>query len=143
MTSRIEQACIDKGLKMTEQRRVIAQVLSEAEDHPDVEEVYRRSSDIDSRISLATVYRTLRIFEDEEIIQSHDFGGGRARYEASEDDTHHDHLINVETGEVIEFFDEELEALQERIAKRLGFRLVDHRLELYGKPLKPGGKDRS
>jgi Fur family ferric uptake transcriptional regulator len=137
MTSRIEQACIDKGLKMTEQRRVIARVLSDSEDHPDVEEVYRRASALDDRISLATVYRTLRLFEDSQIIQSHDFGGGRARYEATEEDEHHDHLINLDTGEVIEFFDEELEALQEKIAKRLGFRLVDHRLELYGKAVKP------
>jgi len=137
MTSRIEQACIDKGLKMTEQRRVIARVLSDSEDHPDVEEVYRRASALDDRISLATVYRTLRLFEDSQIIQSHDFGGGRARYEATEEDEHHDHLINVDTGEVIEFFDEELEALQDKIAKRLGFHLVDHRLELYGKPVKP------
>ena len=137
MMSRIEQACIDKGLKMTGQRRVVAQVLSDADDHPDVEEVYRRASLIDERISLATVYRTLRLFEDSAIIQSHDFGGGRARYEAAESDEHHDHLIDVDTGEVVEFYDEELEALQERIARRLGFRLVDHRMELYGKPLKP------
>ncbi len=122
---------------MTEQRRVIARVLSDSEDHPDVEEVYRRASALDDRISLATVYRTLRLFEDSQIIQSHDFGGGRARYEATEEDEHHDHLINLDTGEVIEFFDEELEALQEKIAKRLGFRLVDHRLELYGKAVKP------
>ena len=137
MMSRIEQACVDKGLKMTEQRRVVARVLSDAADHPDVEEVYRRASLIDARISLATVYRTLRLFEDSAIIQSHDFGGGRARYEAAEGDEHHDHLIDVDTGEVVEFYDEELEALQERIAHRLGFRLVDHRMELYGKPLKP------
>lgn len=137
MMSRIEQACVDKGLKMTEQRRVVARVLSDAADHPDVEEVYRRASLIDQRISLATVYRTLRLFEDSAIIQSHDFGGGRARYEATEGDEHHDHLIDVDTGEVVEFYDEELEALQERIARRLGFRLVDHRMELYGKPLKP------
>jgi len=136
MISRIEQACIDKGLKMTEQRRVIAQILSDAEDHPDVEEVYRRASVIDQKISLATVYRTLRLFEDSGIIQSHDFGGGRARYEASDDDTHHDHLINLDTGEVIEFFDEELEALQDKIAKRLGYSIVDHKLELFGRPLK-------
>ena len=139
MNSRIEQACIDKGLKMTEQRRVIAQILSDAEDHPDVEEVYRRASEIDQKISLATVYRTLRLFEDNGIIQSHDFGGGRARYEASDDDTHHDHLIDVDTGNVIEFFDEELEALQEKIAKRLGYRIVDHKLELFGLPLKRRG----
>lgn len=142
MSSRIEQACIDKGLKMTEQRRVIAQILSDAEDHPDVEEVYRRASEIDQKISLATVYRTLRLFEDSGIIQSHDFGGGRARYEASDDDTHHDHLIDLDSGEVIEFFDEELEALQEKIAKRLGYSIVDHKLELFGRPLKrSGGRD--
>ncbi|MDA0219424.1 MAG: Fur family transcriptional regulator [Proteobacteria bacterium] len=142
MSSRIEQACIDKGLKMTEQRRVIAQILSDAEDHPDVEEVYRRASEIDQKISLATVYRTLRLFEDSGIIQSHDFGGGRARYEASDDDTHHDHLIDLDSGEVIEFFDEELEALQEKIAKRLGYNIVDHKLELFGRPLKrTGGRD--
>jgi Fur family ferric uptake transcriptional regulator len=142
MNSRIEQACIDKGLKMTEQRRVIAQILSDAEDHPDVEEVYRRASEVDQKISLATVYRTLRLFEDSGIIQSHDFGGGRARYEASDDDTHHDHLIDVDTGVVIEFFDEELEALQEKIAKRLGYRLIDHKLELRGRSLKRrGGHD--
>ena len=142
MSSRIEQACIDKGLKMTEQRRVIAQILSDAEDHPDVEEVYRRASEIDQKISLATVYRTLRLFEDSGIIQSHDFGGGRARCEASDDDTHHDHLIDLDSGEVIEFFDEELEALQEKIAKRLGYNIVDHKLELFGRPLKrTGGRD--
>ena len=142
MSSRIEQACIDKGLKMTEQRRVIAQILSDAEDHPDVEEVYRRASEIDQKISLATVYRTLRLFEDSGIIQSHDFGGGRARYEASDDDTHHDHLIDLDSGEVIEFFDEELEALQEKIAKRLGYNIVDHKLELFGRPLnRTGGRD--
>ena len=142
MSSRIERACIDKGLKMTEQRRVIAQILSDAEDHPDVEEVYRRASEIDQKISMATVYRTLRLFEDSGIIQSHDFGGGRARYEASDDDTHHDHLIDLDSGEVIEFFDEELEALQEKIAKRLGYNIVDHKLELFGRPLKrTGGRD--
>jgi Fur family ferric uptake transcriptional regulator len=141
MTSTIEQACIDKGLKMTEQRRIIAQVLSGAHDHPDVEEVYRRVSAVDQKISLATVYRTLRLFEDSGIIQSHAFGGGRARYEPADDDTHHDHLINVETGEVIEFLDEELETLQRAIAKRLGFRLVDHKLELFGLPLKRRGED--
>ncbi len=140
MTSRIEQACIDKGMKMTEQRRVVARVLSDASDahdHPDVEEVYRRASAIDKRISLATVYRTLRLFEDAAIIQSHDFGGVRARYEAAEDDSHHDHLIDVDSGEVIEFYDGELEALQDRIAARLGFRLVDHKMELFGKALEP------
>ena len=137
MTSPIEQACIDKSLKMTDQRRVIARVLSDAEDHPDVDEVHHRAVAIDARISLAKVYRTLRLFEDSGIIQSHVFGGPRSRYEATDDDDHHDHLINVETGQVIEFFDEELEGLQEKIAARLGFRLVAHRLELYGKPVKP------
>ena len=141
MTSRIEQACIDKGLKMTEQRRVIAQVLSDAQDHPDVEEVYRRASEVDQKISLATVYRTLRLFVDESIIQSHEFGGGRARYEAADDDEHHDHLIDVETGKVIEFYDEELEALQEKIARRLGYQIVDHKLELFARPLKRRGDD--
>ena len=135
MASRIERVCIDKGLKMTGQRRVIATVLSDAQDHPDVAEVYRRANVIDDGISLATVYRTLRLLEDFRIIQSHDFGGGRARYEAADGDAHHDHLIDVENGDVIEFFDEELEALQVRIARRLGFRLVDHRMELFGRPL--------
>ena len=119
---------------MTDQRRVIAHVLSGADDHPDVEEVYRRASQEDERISLATVYRTLRLFEDSGIIESHDFGGGRTRYEAASEN-HHDHLIDVHSGEVVEFFDEELEILQEKIAKRLGYRLVDHKLELFGIPL--------
>lgn len=140
-TSTIEQACIDKGLKMTEQRRVIARVLSQAHDHPDVEEVYRRVSEVDQKISLATVYRTLRLFEDSGIIQSHAFGGGRARYEVQDDDTHHDHLIDVDSGKVIEFFDEELEALQAKIAKRLGYRIVDHKLELFALPLKRRGEN--
>ncbi len=119
---------------MTDQRRVIARVLSEAEDHPDVEEVYRRSTAIDSNISIATVYRTVRLFEEAGILERHDFRDGRARYERVSDD-HHDHLINVETGEVIEFRHEEIEQLQREIARRLGFKLVDHRLELYGVPL--------
>jgi len=128
--SRIEQACIKNGLKMTEQRRVIARVLSDAEDHPDVEEVHRRANAVDSRISVATVYRTVRLFADEEIIERHDFGDGRARYEEATDD-HHDHLINVKSGEVIEFHNEEIENLQEAIAKAHGMKLVGHRLELY------------
>jgi Fur family ferric uptake transcriptional regulator len=140
MASRIERACIDKGLKMTDQRRVIAEVLSDAHDHPDVEEVYRRSSERDEHISLATVYRTVRLFEDSGIIESHDFGGGRTRYEAASEG-HHDHLIDVQSGEVIEFFDEELEALQEKIAKRLGYRLVDHKLELFAVALKKSFKE--
>ena len=131
VVSRLEKLCQDKGLKMTEQRRVIARVLSDADDHPDVEQVYRRASKIDPGISLATVYRTVRLFEEAGILERHEFGDGRSRYEAASD-AHHDHLIDVETGNVIEFVDEELEALQRRIAERLGFRLVDHRMELYG-----------
>src|SRR6185312_15699234 len=131
MISRLEQLCLDKGLKMTEQRRVIARVLSESLDHPDVEKVYARATAIDPRISIATVYRTVRLFEEAGILDRHDFGEGRARYEAAPE-AHHDHMIDVETGKVIEFVDPELEALQRKIAHRLGFRLVDHRMELYG-----------
>jgi Fur family ferric uptake transcriptional regulator len=130
----LEALCAEKGLRITEQRRVIARVLSEAEDHPDVEEVHVRSSAIDPGISIATVYRTVRLFEEAGILERHDFGDGRSRYEAAAD-THHDHLIDVETGRVIEFVDDEVEALQRRIAEKLGFRLVDHRMELYGVPL--------
>jgi Fur family ferric uptake transcriptional regulator len=137
--SRIEQRCIDKGMKMTEQRRVIARVLSDAEDHPDVEEVYRRSSQMDPKISIATVYRTVRLFEEAEILDRHDFGDGRARYEESSS-AHHDHLININSNLVIEFKNDEIEALQEKIAREHGFRLVGHRLELYGVPLKPSEK---
>ncbi len=127
----VEALCAEKGLRITEQRRVIARVLSESEDHPDVEALHERASAIDPGISIATVYRTVRLFEEAGILERHDFGDGRARYEAAAD-THHDHLIDVETGRVIEFADEELEDLQRRIAERLGFRLVDHRMELYG-----------
>ncbi|MBC2778839.1 Fur family transcriptional regulator [Parasphingopyxis marina] len=127
----IEALCAEKGLRITEQRRVIARVLSEAEDHPDVESLHERASAIDSGISIATVYRTVRLFEEAGILERHDFGDGRARYEAAAED-HHDHLIDVETGKVIEFVDEELEELQRRIAEKLGYRLVDHRMELYG-----------
>ncbi len=133
--SLIEKQCIEKGMRMTGQRRVIARVLSDAEDHPDAEAVYRRVSRIDKKISLATVYRTLRLFSETGIIESHDFRDGRARYEVADDD-HHDHLIDLSTGDVIEFVDDEIERLQERIAKKLGYELVDHRLELYGRPLK-------
>lgn len=131
MTSRIEEACIRKGMKMTGQRRVIAKVLSEADDHPDVEEVYRRSTAIDPKISIATVYRTVRLFDEENILERHDFGDGRSRYEQAGDD-HHDHLIDIKTGEVIEFTNEEIEAIQKKIADEHGFRLVGHKLELYG-----------
>ena len=127
----IEALCAEKGLRITEQRRVIARVLSEAEDHPDVEALHERAAAIDPGISIATVYRTVRLFEDAGILELHDFGEGRARYEAAAE-SHHDHLIDVETGRVIEFVDPELEALQRKIAEKLGFRLVDHRMELYG-----------
>ncbi len=127
----IEQLCADKGLRITEQRRTIARVLGEAEDHPDVETLHARAAAIDPNISIATVYRTVRLFEEAGILERHEFGDGRSRYEAASE-SHHDHLIDVETGKVIEFADEELEELQRRIADRLGYRLVDHRMELYG-----------
>jgi len=127
----IEALCAERGLRITEQRRVIARVLSEAEDHPDVERLYDRAVALDPQISIATFYRTVRLFEEAGILERHDFGDGRARYEAAPE-AHHDHLIDVETGRVIEFVDPELEQLQRRIAERLGFRLVDHRMELYG-----------
>lgn len=127
----IEALCAEKGLRITEQRRVIARVLSEAEDHPDVEALHARAVAIDPGISIATVYRTVRLFEEAGILERHDFGDGRSRYEAAAE-AHHDHLIDVETGKVIEFVDPELEALQKIIAEKLGFRLVDHRMELYG-----------
>ena len=128
----LEKKCVERGLRLTEQRRVIARVLSKADDHPDAEELYARASAVDPKISLATVYRTVRLFADAGIIATHDFRDGRARYEAA-DSEHHDHLIDVQSGEVIEFVDEEIEALQHRIAEKLGYELVDHRLELYGK----------
>lgn len=130
MPSRIERICNEKGLKMTEQRRVIARVLSESDDHPDVELVYRRATEIDPRISIATVYRTVRLFEEANILNRHDFGDGRARYEEMPSE-HHDHLIDVHTGDVIEFSSPEIEKLQEEVARKLGYKLVDHRLELY------------
>lgn len=127
----IEALCVEKGLRITEQRRIIAKVLSDSEDHPDVESLHERASAVDSGISIATVYRTVRLFEEAGILERHDFGDGRARYEAAPE-SHHDHLIDVETGNVIEFVDPELELLQKQIAEKLGFRLVDHRMELYG-----------
>ncbi len=132
--NKIERLCIEKGMKMTEQRRVIARVLSSADDHPDVEEVHRRANELDSRISIATVYRTVRLFEEANILERHDFGDGRSRYEEVSDE-HHDHLIDVQSGRVIEFQNQEIEALQEKIAKKNGMKLVGHRLELYGVPL--------
>src|SRR6185437_7181680 len=134
MISRLEQLCIDKGLKMTEQRRVIARVLSDAEDHPDVELVHRRAVEIDPPISIATVYRTVRLFEEANILARHDFGDGQARYEEMPAD-HHDHLIDLQSGRVIEFRNEEIERLQRAIAQRLGYKLVDHRLELFAVPI--------
>ena len=131
---RIEKLCVDKGLRMTDQRRVIARVLAGSQDHPDVEELYRRASGVDPHISIATVYRTVRLFEEAGIIARHDFRDGRSRYEEQHDE-HHDHLIDMKTGQVVEFMDDEIERLQASIARRLGYRLIDHRLELYGVPL--------
>ncbi len=127
----VEALCAERGLRITEQRRIIARVISNSDDHPDVEDLYKRSSEIDPKISIATVYRTVRLFEEAGILDRHDFGDGRARYEAAPE-AHHDHLIDVETGKVVEFVDPELEALQKQIAEKLGYRLVDHRMELYG-----------
>ena len=141
MTETIEQRCIKKGVKLTEQRKVIAKILSESKetygksDHPDVDELYKRVSLIDNRISIATVYRTVKLFEEAGILTKHDFKGGKARYEAIVE-SHHDHLIDIKTGEIIEFVDEEIEKLQNKVAKKLGYELVDHKLELYGKKLK-------
>ena len=132
--SRIEKQCIEKGMKMTGQRRVIAQVLSEAKNHPDVEEVFHRSTKLDPRISIATVYRTVRMFEEAGIVERHDFGDGRSRYEETSED-HHDHIIDVQSRRVIEFQSDEIEALQEKIANEHGFKLIGHRLELFGVPL--------
>ena len=132
--TRIEKLCVDKGLRMTDQRRVIARVLSSAEDHPDVEELHRRAHAVDPHISIATVYRTVRLFEESGIIERHDFRDGRSRYE-EQTESHHDHLIDLKTGNVVEFVDKEIEELQEAIARRLGYRLVEHRLELYAVPL--------
>ena len=131
----LEQLCIERGMKMTEQRRIIARVLSDADDHPDVEDVYQRSVQLDPKISIATVYRTVRLFEEAGLLDRHDFGDGRSRYEQASDD-HHDHLVDVQSGDIIEFHDEEVEELQRQIAARLGYRLIGHRMELYGVELK-------
>jgi len=135
MSETIIKRCEAKGLRMTEQRRVIAKVLEGADDHPDVEELYARASALDSAISIATMYRTVKLFEEAGILEKREFGDGRARYETADRD-HHDHLIDMQTGEVVEFVDPEIEALQERIAARLGFQLKGHRLELYGVKIK-------
>ena len=137
MNETIEEKCISKGVKLTEQRKIIARVMSESKktygesDHPDVDELYKRVSRVDPRISIATVYRTVKLFEESGILTKHDFKGGKARYEAI-NESHHDHLIDVKTGEIIEFVDEEIEILQEKVAKMYGYELVDHKLELYG-----------
>jgi Fur family ferric uptake transcriptional regulator len=140
MVSLIEQICIEKGLKMTGQRRIVAQVLSTSTDHPNVEELHRRAFALDNEISMATVYRTVRLFEDYGIIEKHDFKSGRARYEVTSD-VHHDHLLDLETGKLIEFNDPEIEVLQQKIAEKFGYKLVGHRLELYGIPLPSKNED--
>ena len=140
--SRIERICHDKGMKMTEQRRVIARVLSESTDHPDVEEVHRRAHRLDPRISIATVYRTVRLFEEANIIERHEFRDGRARYEEVDANHHHHHLINLKTGEVIEFESEQLERLKRKICRDLGFEMVGERLELYGVPIDAAKRDK-
>ena len=137
---RIENLCVEKGMRMTEQRRIVARVLSDAADHPDVEEVYRRASGIDPHISIATVYRTVRLFEEAGILERHDFRDGRSRYEQVTEE-HHDHLIDLQTGRVIEFHNDDIERLQRIVARELGFKLVDHRLELYGVPLSAEEKE--
>ncbi len=131
MPETIEQKCIAKGVKLTEQRKIIAKVMSESHDHPDVDELYNRVSKFDPKISIATVYRTVKLFEEAGILAKHDFKGGKARYEELSE-SHHDHLIDVKTGEIIEFVDEEIEKLQKKVAEKYGYELVDHKLELYG-----------
>tara|TARA_B100000678_G_C17881766_1_gene371661 strand:- start:175 stop:582 length:408 start_codon:yes stop_codon:yes gene_type:complete len=131
MTDTIEQKCISKGVKLTDQRRLIARTMSEADDHPDVDELYNRVSKIDSKISIATVYRTVKLFEETGILAKHDFKGGKARYEEMRE-SHHDHLIDIKSGEIIEFVDDEIEKLQKKVAEKYGYDLVDHKLELYG-----------
>ena len=131
MSETIEQKCLAKGVKLTEQRKTIAKIMSDSQDHPDVDEVYRRASKIDSKISIATVYRTVKLFEEAGIVAKHDFKGGKARYEEL-NEGHHDHLIDIKTGEIIEFVDDEIEKLQQKVAEKYGYKLVDHKLELYG-----------
>ncbi len=133
--SNIETKCKEKGVRLTEQRKVIAQVMSESKDHPDVDELHKRISLIDKKISIATVYRTVKLFEESGILEKHDFKGGKARYEQSPDQ-HHDHLIDINSGEIIEFVNEDIEKLQNKVAEKLGYKLVDHKLELYGSKIK-------
>ena len=131
MSETIEQKCLAKGVKLTDQRKIIAKTMSNSQDHPDVDELYKRASKIDSKISIATVYRTVKLFEEAGIVAKHDFKGGKARYEEL-NESHHDHLIDIKTGEIIEFVDEEIEKLQQKVADKYGYKLVDHKLELYG-----------
>ena len=131
MTANIEEKCKQKGVKLTDQRKLIAHVMSESRDHPNVDELYKRVSKIDSKISIATVYRTVKLFDEAGILTNHDFKGGKARYEEFPD-SHHDHLIDIQSGEIVEFVDEEIEKLQETVAEKLGYQLLDHKLELYG-----------
>ena len=131
MSSDIEKKCIDKGVRLTEQRKLVAKVMSDSENHPDVDELHRRISKLDSKISIATVYRTVKLFEEVGILAKHDFKGNKARYEKTSDE-HHDHLIDINTGEITEFINDDIEKLQKKVAEKLGYRLVDHRLELYG-----------
>ena len=131
MSETIEQKCLSKGVKLTEQRKIIAKIMSDSQDHPDVDELYNRASKIDSKISIATVYRTVKLFEEAGIVAKHDFKGGKARYEEL-NEGHHDHLIDIKTGEIIEFVDDEIEKLQKKVAEKYGYKLVDHKLELYG-----------
>ena len=131
MSETIEQKCLAKGVKLTDQRKIIAKTMSDSQDHPDVDELYKRASKIDSKISIATVYRTVKLFEEAGIVAKHDFKGGKARYEEL-NEGHHDHLIDIKTGEIIEFVDEEIEKLQQKVADKYGYKLVDHKLELYG-----------
>ena len=131
MSETIEQKCIAKGVKLTDQRKIISKIMSDSQDHPDVDELYKRASKIDSKISIATVYRTVKLFEESGIVAKHDFKGGKARYEELSE-SHHDHLIDIKTGEIIEFVDEEIEKLKKKVADKYGYKLVDHKLELYG-----------
>jgi len=131
MKDSIEQKCLEKGVKLTDQRKIIAKVMSESDDHPDVDELYQRVSKIDSKISIATVYRTVKLFEEFGILAKHEFKGGKARYEEL-NESHHDHLIDIKTGEIVEFVDDEIEKLQKKVAEKYGYELVDHKLELYG-----------
>ena len=135
MSSNIEKLCLEKGVRLTEQRKLVAKVMSESGDHPDVDELHKRISKLDSRISIATVYRTVKLFEEAGIFSKHDFKGGKARYEQSPKE-HHDHLIDINTGEIIEFVNEDIEKLQKKVAEKFGYKLVDHRLELYGSKIK-------